>query len=366
MFNRVPARHGHLRVGLLPPAAHVPVSSTITRRTLKYKPKVLPSPPAKRKMPPAKRTVPPDMLLTKGLVALRSLSDFQTPMEGLGIKHVTAQEAHEMHTKYMKALGAKQSLAGWQEEFARDTNASAAKLHETAALAFALPRITGGDVEFGCTMLNAAAGLGDDAAALSLGRILRRKRSQGRSHWDQPRWRHVRDRCLALVEEGRDANALVLKGSIHLERNTPEDNSLALEAFLQAEAIGKGAARFDWEPSCLDGLGQAHQRLGQKKQAEEAFTRLADLDYASGYYRLARLFPRGESTLGWLTKAAASGLSQTYQLLVDEHERLRRICTEQGREKEARRHGRDAAEWTSIMRAHAARGKEPGTAAEPL
>ncbi|KAK2012993.1 hypothetical protein LZ32DRAFT_605070 [Colletotrichum eremochloae] len=212
-------------------------------------------------------------------------------------------------------------------------------------------------------MLRAAAGLGDDAAALSLGRILHRMGTkQDHFHWSQPLWRHVRERCMALIEEGRNANALVLKGLVHLNRNTPMDDSLAIDAFTQAETVGKSAARFDWEPTCLEGLGQAHQRLNQKRQAEEAFTRLADLDCARGFYHLARLFPRSESTLGWLTKAAASGLSETYQLLVDEHERLRSICVDQGREKEARRHEQDAAEWTLIMRAQATRDKELGTA----
>ncbi|KAK1580490.1 uncharacterized protein LY79DRAFT_671729 [Colletotrichum navitas] len=357
-LTTVPARYGrHLLVGLLSPAVHVPVSLT-TRRTLKNKAKLRPNPRIKQAMTP-------DMLPTEVSAAPRSLSEFQIRIKDLDMKHVTAQEAHDMYTKYMKAVAAKQRPAGWQEKFAIDTNASAAKLHETATLVLTLQSLRGSEFEFSCTMLRAAAGLGDDAAALSLGRILQRPRTrQDYFHWDQPWWRQARYRCMALIKEGRDANALVLKGLIHLKRNNPLDDSLALEAFVQAETVGKRADRFDWEPTCLEGQGNAHQRLNQKKQAEEAFRRLADLDCARGFYRLARLFPRSESTLDWLTKAAASGLSETYQLLVDEHERLRSICMNQGREKEARRHERDAAEWTLVMRAQATRDKELNTATE--
>ncbi|KAK2031820.1 hypothetical protein LX32DRAFT_671402 [Colletotrichum zoysiae] len=344
----VPARHGRHLLGLLPPAG-IPGSS-ITRRTLKHK---------------AKTT--PELLPTRVAVTPRPLSDFQIRAKDLGIKHVTAREAHEMYTKYMEASAANERPDGWREEFVRDTNASAAKLHETAALVLALPALGSSEFEFFCTVMEAAAGLGDDAAALSLGRVLQRMRARhDYFHWDQPRWRRVRDRCMALIEEGRDANALVLKGLVHLRRNDPTDDSLALEAFVQAEAVGRSAGRFDWEPACLEGQGEAHQRLNQKRQAEEAFRRLADLDCARGYFRLARLLPRSESTLDWLTKAAASGLGEAYQLLVDEHERLRGICADQGREKEARRHEQDAAEWTSIMRARAMRDKELGVAAEPI
>ncbi|EFQ27083.1 uncharacterized protein GLRG_02254 [Colletotrichum graminicola M1.001] len=302
----------------------------------------------------------PDMLPTKVPVAPRSLSEFQILIKDLNMKHVAAQDAHDMYTKYMRAVADKQRPA--------DTTASAAELHETAKIVLNLPALHESEFEFSCTMLRAAAGLGNDAAALSLGRILlRRTRArQNYFHWDNPWWRQARARCMALIEEGRDANALVLKGLIHMKRNNPRDDSLALEAFAQAETVGKSADRFDWEPTCLEGQGNAHQRLDQKEQAEEAFRRLADLDCAEGFYHLARLLPRSESTLEWLTKAAASGLRETYQLLVDEHERLRSICMNQGREKEARRHERDAAEWTLIMRAQATRKKELNTATEPM
>ncbi|KAK1981655.1 hypothetical protein LZ30DRAFT_781881 [Colletotrichum cereale] len=313
-----------------------------------------------------KPKVTPDKLPTE-IVTSRSLSDFQVGIKAFDIKHVTAQEAHNMYTQYMEAVSAKQRPGDWPETFVRDTNASADKLHEMATLVFTLPNLFGSEFEFSCTLLRAAAALGDDAAALSLGRVLRGTRTrQDYFHWAKPWWSYARERCQALIEEGRDANALVLKGLIHLERNTPEDNSLALEAFVKAERVGKSAARFDWEPTCLEGRGDAHLRLKQKRQAEEAFTRLADLDCARGFYRLARAFPRSESVLEWLTKAAASGISEAYRMLVDEHERLRSICVSQGREKEALRHERDAAEWTLIMRAQAMREKGLSSTTESI
>ncbi|GKT47954.1 uncharacterized protein ColSpa_08135 [Colletotrichum spaethianum] len=349
----IPAFHGRqLLAGLLPPAFQAPAHFMETRRTFKQKVKLRPSPQAKKTSrsdrPPAEVTVEPRRLL----------SDFQIRIKESDMKHVTAQEAHGIYTKYMKAVAVEEKPADWQERLVKDSNASAAKLHETATLILTFPQIHSSEFEISCGMLNAAAGLGDDAAALSLGRMLQHTESKHYFQWDQPRWRNTRERCRVLIEEGRDASALVLKGLIHLSRKTSKDDSLALEAFVQAEKLGKDADQFDWEPACLEGQGEACLRLKDKKKAEEAFTRLVDLDCARGFYRLAKMFPRSESTLDWLTKAAASGLSETYELLVDEHERLRSICMSQGREEEARRHERDAAEWTLIMRAKATRGKE--------
>ncbi|GJC90201.1 hypothetical protein ColLi_13039 [Colletotrichum liriopes] len=354
-LTTVPVRHGRqLLAGLPSPAVHSPVPFVTTRRTLKQKVKPRPS-------PQAKKTLRPDRPPVKVTVEPRPLSDFQIRIKELGMKHVTAQEAHGIYTKYMKAVAVEERPADWQEKFARDNHISVAKLHETATLIFTFPKIHSSEFEVSCGMLNAAAGLGDDAAALSLGRILQHTDPNHYFHWDQPRWRNTRERCRALIEEGRDANALVLNGLVHLSRKTSKDDSLALEAFVQAEKLGKDAARFDWEPACLEGRGEASLRLKDKTKAEEAFSRLADLDCARGFYRLAKMFPRSQSYLDWLAKAAASGLSETYELLVDEHERLRSICMSQGREEEARRHERDAAEWTLIMRAKATRGKELDT-----
>lgn len=240
-----------------------------------------------------------------------------------------------------------------------DNNVTAAVLHETGHFIYTFPDMVSDEFHLLCSMMDSAAGLGHDAAALSLGRVLI-KLPGGKDnyfHFENPRWYKTRSRCLALIKEGRSANALVLDGLIHLKRNTPKDYRSALQAFGQAEELSKNAESFDWQASCLEGQGEAYLQLGEEQKAEEAFVRLADLGYPQGYFRLAQLRPESPEYLERITKAAASGIKEAYEMLVAEHERRREVCRAEGRVSEAAHHERDAAEWTRLLQASQRRNR---------
>ncbi|CCF34061.1 hypothetical protein CH063_06133 [Colletotrichum higginsianum] len=353
------ARHGRaLLTGFPPPAVQAAAPAMATRRTLKGK--------APRPSPGSNKKSGPSMLMKDRpeLGTPRPLFHFQNAVKSLRSQHVTGQEAHDIYMKYFAAAAVKEKPVDWRQTFVKDNNISAAKLYETAMALMSSPNSSDADFDGFCNMLDTAAGQGDDAAALTLGRMLHNRSEKSYLHWDQMAWRNTRERCRALIEAGRDPNALVLKGLVYLSRRTSEDNRIALEAFIRAEEIGKGADSFEWYSSCLRGQSEVYIRKGNKTKAAEVLTRLGEMGYAEGFWGLAKLFPKDESTMYRLQKAASSGLMPAHQALVNEHERLRKLCRAQGREEEARRHERDAAEWTLIMRAETTRDRESKLAAK--
>ncbi|TQN70004.1 hypothetical protein CSHISOI_05489, partial [Colletotrichum shisoi] len=350
------ARHGKaLLTGFPPPAVQAAAPTMATRRTLKGK-TLRPSPGSKSGQSMSMKDRPE-------LGTPRPLSHFEKAVKSLRPMHVSGQEAHDIYMKYFDAASVKEKPANWRQAFVKENKISAPKLHETAMALMTSPNSSDADFDGFCHMMDTAAGMGDDAAALTLGRMLYKRNKKSYLHWDQMAWRNTRERCRALMEAGRDPNALVLKGLVYKSRWTSEDNRTALEAFLRAEEIGKGIDSFEWYLSCLRGQSEVYLRIGKKIEAAEVLTRLGERDYAEGFWGLAKLFPNDKSTMYRLQKAASSGLMPAHQGLVNEHEKLRKLCSAQGREEEARRHERDAAEWTLIMRAETTRDRESKLAA---
>lgn len=237
-----------------------------------------------------------------------------------------------------------------------ENNLTAGELHETAGLLYFMRNGTESELILQCNMMETAAGLGYDPSALTLGRRLyKAEGTKNYYDWDNPRWQHTRTRCLALIEEGRDANAMVFAGLRHLRRKTERDDYLALEAFSQALELSKDAAHFDWRCTALEGQGDAYLRLGEKEKAKDAFSHLGQLGYARGWSRLAEMYPDDPGALGWLFKAAGAGIPGSHQKLVERCEKNRESCA--GDEKWADYWERHASEWTRILKASIAKNK---------
>ncbi|KAK1510469.1 uncharacterized protein CCOS01_15300 [Colletotrichum costaricense] len=331
-----------------PPPTTMP---TTTTRTLKTKSKLRPLPGLKKSSAREEKPKPRDVVFEP-----RSLTEFKILLRELAYMSVTAERAHDVYMKYMKALARPDKPQDWQKAFVKENNITAGELHETAGLLYFTNTSSESELILQFNMMETAAGLGYDPAALTLGRHL--YRAEGKKNyydWDNPRWHHTRTRCLALIAEGRDANAMVLAGLRHLNRETERDNYLALEAFTQALALGKDAAYFDWMCSALEGQGDAYLRLGEKDKAKDTFFHLGKLGYARGWSRLADLYPDDKGTMGWLFKAAGAGLPGSYQKLVDHCEKWRKFCAPD--EKWAAYWERHASEWTRILKASIARKK---------
>ncbi|KAL0931989.1 uncharacterized protein CTRU02_212942 [Colletotrichum truncatum] len=345
-----PARHARpLVAGAVPRvlAAFAPIppaSAATSRRTIKMKPRVK-STPNLRPDPDAKHKRKETM--TKIVLTKRALSEFRTRHRELQIQHVTAEEAYNIYSKYLDALANSKKSPYWEAQFLYDTNATAAALHETAIFVCTFPNMVQEEWYLYCNLLNSAAGMGYDASALSLARILLKSKVSKNSPFSyyNPAWAKMRERCSALIKAGRDANAIVVEGLIHLYRKTRDDDHLAIEAFKRAEEVGSDATHFDWFGTCLEQMGETQLRLGQKKEATKTFTRLAGEDYAKGYYHLALLKPESEHYLYWLTKAAVSGIQSAFEPLMNEHLRLSELYEDEGQKKLAERHRNDALEW---------------------
>ncbi|TKW53445.1 hypothetical protein CTA1_6792 [Colletotrichum tanaceti] len=334
-----------LLTGFPPPAVQAAAPAMATRRTLKGK-VLRPSPGSNKN----------SMQDRPQLGTPRPLSHFLIAVRSLRLKHVTGKEAYDIYMKYFEAA-VKERTVGWRQTFVKENNVPAAKLYDTARALMHGPKNSDADFDGFCNMLDTVAGMGDDGAALTLGRMLHNRNKSSYLHWDQLAWRNTRERCRTLIETGRDANALVLKGLVYLHRETADDNRTALDAFIRAEEAGKNTDSFEWYLSCLRGQSELYLRKGDKIKAVEVLTRLAESDYAEGYLGLAKLLPKDESTMYRLQKAASSGNMPAHQALVNEHESLRKICKEEGREEDAWRHQQDAAEWTLIMRAATTRNR---------
>ncbi|OHE91206.1 hypothetical protein CORC01_13483 [Colletotrichum orchidophilum] len=329
-------------------SAPAPAPTMTTTRTLKTKGKLRPAPGLERKASKANQNKPLELVLEP-----RSLTEFKIRIREIEKLHVTAERAHDIYMKYMKALARDDKPKDWQKNFIKENNFMAAELHETAGILFEMRNRTESEFILRANMMEASAGLGFDAAALTLGRCLwlNNLRKGDYYDWDHPRWENARIRCQALFAEGRDANAMVLSGLLHLKRKTSRDDYLALEAFAQALELGKDAAHFDWLGTALEGQGDAYLRLGEKAKAEESFVALATLGYARGYHRLAKIFPDAPETMGFLWKAAAAGITSSYELLVELCEKRRRDCVAKGDMRSAEDYERDATEWTRILKA---------------
>ncbi|KXH53743.1 hypothetical protein CSAL01_07693 [Colletotrichum salicis] len=373
------------------PAAPSPPPSATTR-TVKTKSKLRPLPGLKKtgtsKPAPPK---PRDIVFEP-----RSLTEFKIRLREISYMHVTAERAHDIYMKYMQALARSDKPTDWQKAFVRgslpptnpssparyftliyltsfmanepaENNLTAGELHETAGLLSWMHDKKGeAELILRCSMMETAAGLGYDAAALTLSRILHHAEgSKGYYDWDNPRWQHTRTRCLALIAEGRDANAMVVAGLRHLRRKTERDDYLALEAFSQALELGKDAAYFDWCCTALEGQGDAYLRLGEKEKAKESFAHLGQLGYALGWSRLAQMYPDDPDVLHWLLQAAGAGISSSYEQLVELGEKRRKLCAEAvgeaGHKEAADSWERHAAEWTRILKASIANEKSRRT-----
>ncbi|KAK1633667.1 hypothetical protein BDP81DRAFT_379963 [Colletotrichum phormii] len=356
----------HLLAGLATPPspAWAPAApSPTTTRTVKTKSKLRPLPGLKKtgtsKPSPPK---PRDIVFEP-----RSLTEFKIRLREISYMHVTAERAHDIYMKYMQALARSDKPTDWQKAFVRENNITAGELHETAGLLSWMHDNKGeAELILRCSMMETAAGLGYDAAALTLSRILHHAEgSKGYYDWDNPRWQHTRTRCLALIAEGRDANAMVVAGLRHLRRKTERDDYLALEAFSQALELGKDAAYFDWRCTALEGQGDAYLRLGEKEKAKESFVHLGQLGYAVGWSRLAQMYPDDPGVLHWLLQAAGAGISSAYGQLVELGEKRRKLCAEAvgeaGHKEAADSWERHAAEWTRILKASIANEKSRRT-----
>ncbi|OLN96806.1 hypothetical protein CCHL11_02265 [Colletotrichum chlorophyti] len=347
-FTTTPIRQGgHLLRSVVQPVTRITAPpSVVSRRTyaIKGKKKLAPSPIAKAARNRPRRDV---------VFETRPFPYFRSRHKELEIKHVTAKEAYDIYINYMKALAVPNKAADWQQQFVKDNNTTPAGVYEVATFVSHFPNIAGDEYHLQCMMMNTAAEMKYEIAALSLGRQLYKAKSkQNYFNFEQPRWQKARAICLRLIKEGRNANALVLNGLMHLERKTDRDDYLALEAFHQAEALAKDSGFFDWLASCLEGQGEAYLRLGEKNKAIDVFTRLAARDFPQGYWRLAQVLPNDPSYLELLSKAAASGIFDAFEPLMKEHDKLRQRSLDMGNADEALYHEREAAEWGRLFKAN--------------
>ncbi|KAF9872923.1 hypothetical protein CkaCkLH20_09433 [Colletotrichum karsti] len=290
----------------------------------------------------------------QGIVVIeRSLASFKKQHKELGIKHTTPEQAYAIYQAGLEALRSKGSNPYWDQWFIKDLEgASAVAVHDTATFLYFFRDGTEGETHLIHHLLNMAAGMGHDASALSNAKVLLQMSNQktGYFSYNGPAWGKTRERVAWLIKQGRDANAVVLEGLIHMNRKTHEDNLLAIDAFRRAWNLGKAASHFDWEATCLESWGDVQLRLGRKEDATHTFRRLMKLGFNRGFYRYAMMLEPGSSEyLSCLTHAAAAGMVEPLEPLMNEHLKRSEQCLAQGNKAHADEHRSHALEWSRVL-----------------
>ncbi|KAH0443579.1 hypothetical protein CcaCcLH18_00892 [Colletotrichum camelliae] len=262
------------------------------------------------------------------------------------------EATYKMYDAYLKALANRRDNKNWESNFLAQTRANGHDVHAMAFLITMFPNMREEEQDLLYHVLNTAAGIGYDASALTLGRILvnnNHPTHSAYSYW-APQWAHMRQHVDYLIKRGHDANAVVLEGLLALARNTTPFDRLALSAFKRARVLGEEMTWFDWEQSCLMGMAEAYRRLDRLHKSIEMFKVLEAKSYAMGVFELAKADPKGADYLPRLTRAAVSGFRQSYQPLMDEHLRLSDEYRKNGDEKKAEEHLFWAVEIGNILK----------------
>ncbi|TEA22176.1 hypothetical protein C8034_v002147 [Colletotrichum sidae] len=334
------------------PAAAAAASATAAAavmgiRTIKLKPKKVskrtsrPDPDAKFEK--AMRTWDNSVGVT---IRKRKFEELKRVHDTMYKNTMSSREMYDTYTQFLDRLGRNQDHM--LEEYLRDEkHVSGGMLYEVAMVVIGFADMPPADWHVFCNLLNTAAYLGYEPAALTLAAALLRPNHDKYSYFNwpnAPNWHHARARVRRLIQEGRNPNAFVVEGLEHMNDDRFKDALASFRRALDVASSGS-AVHFEWIGYCLSLQGRVLEKLGRIAEAVEVFRQLANLDYCDGYYHLARMRPRDPQAIDWLTKAAASHMEMAYKPLMQAHIRESQRLAREGNLELAKKHEMDAAEW---------------------
>ncbi|KAL6925031.1 hypothetical protein FSST1_002305 [Fusarium sambucinum] len=159
----------------------------------------------------------------------------------------------------------------------------------------------------GCSLLARASAANYNPSTITMARFLFRS-----GEWGMLRSaKHIENRFMKLVYEGKDCNALAVYGE-HLFRT--RKYAAAVPMLNQAISVDDGI--FEWKNMCMLCLAKAHAQLGKIKEAEDVLEMLGDPD---AWIELGPLLDRGgfEDKRQWLYREGFTGNLEEFRKLAE-------------------------------------------------
>lgn len=222
-------------------------------------------------------------------------------------------------------------------------------LYDIAYFLFATMRAPSADQDlewkYAWRLMDTAGELGYDMATLDLTRrIIMHDSGIEALRRNFPR---LEARFRALVDQGRDPNALVLQAMILMKHG---QQSRALEVLQRSKALGEAGTPFPWKHFCLSQMGKVLEKQGSRDQAEECYAELVRENSGLGYYHLAMLY-KPDPIAKWLFhRAAALGVPQAVSELAGRETIDYKEALKAGDQQAASKHLLDAQEWQRLAR----------------
>ncbi|RGP69303.1 hypothetical protein FSPOR_4795 [Fusarium sporotrichioides] len=192
------------------------------------------------------------------------------------------------------------------------------------------------DIEnLGRSLFASASATNYNPSTITLARFLFRT-----DYWGfEPQFKHVENRFMKLVYEGKDCNALAVYGE-HLFMS--RKYAAAVPILNQAISVDDGI--FEWKNTCMLCLAKSYARLGKVKAAEDVLEDLGDPD---AWVELGPLLDRGgsEDKRQWLLREGFRGRMEAYRELAEiDFEK----ASKETDKAEKREHNLWAMEWSRL------------------